>query len=303
MAPTQVLEIFLSKKNDSNFELIKIWDFLDTEVFKDIATKYGVAYFKRNGKTNFPIPYFKMENDQWVNYLAAPIGSDNSPLSVFASLKDMKKLSNSATITVRKDQMPRQGINTCGANSIFIFDSNNIPSYLPEEFLFPLITKECFKNNKASPNKYILLPYDINSSKPLSEIELKKHKALYDYLQQHKKALISRKGVMLKSFMKNGLWWACLGIGPYSFTPFKVVWEAYGKKNFNPTVFSNEDNQLWQPNQAMQAFIPCKSFSEAKDLVKSLNDSNIEKYLKSMNVEGTCNWAQPGRIKRFLEFK
>ena len=27
-----------------------------------------------------------------------------------------------------------------------------------------------------------------------------------------------------------------------------------------------------------------------------------ELHLKSLSVEGTCNWAQPGRIKRFLQF-
>jgi len=42
--------------------------------------------------------------------------------------------------------------------------------------------------------------------------------------------------------------------------------------------------------------------AEAEDLLYKLQNSNIENYLKSLNVEGTCNWAQPGRIKRFLRF-
>ena len=52
----------------------------------------------------------------------------------------------------------------------------------------------------------------------------------------------------------------------------------------------------------MQAFIPCWSLAEAEDLLDQLQNSNIESYLKSLSVEGTCNWAQPGRIKRFLQF-
>ena len=289
-----------STKDGLGYELSKVWDFSDTSIFDGIATKYGVAHFKKDSKTNFPISYLKMEKGQWIDYLAAPVGSYNSPLSIFSSLTDFNKLSNSTLIKIRKDQTPRQGINTCGANGIFIFDGDKIPSSLPKKFLFPLITKDNFKN-QTSANKYILLPYDINSGKPLSEIELKKHKSMFDYLQDHKNLLISRKGTMLKSFMKNDLWWACLGIGPYSFNPYKVVWESYGKNNFNPTVFSNENGQLWQANQAMQAFIPCTSLAEANSLVQKLNGSNIQTYLKSMNIEGTCNWAQPGRIKRFLE--
>ncbi|MBI4324101.1 MAG: hypothetical protein HY674_02435 [Chloroflexi bacterium] len=33
-----------------------------------------------------------------------------------------------------------------------------------------------------------------------------------------------------------------------------------------------------------------------------LQRMKIERYLRSMSMEGTCNWAQPGRIKRFLKF-
>jgi hypothetical protein len=62
------------------------------------------------------------------------------------------------------------------------------------------------------------------------------------------------------------------------------------------------NGQPWQANQAMQAFIPCLTLAEAKDLLGRLENSNIENYLKSLSVEGTCNWAQPGRIKRFLQF-
>ena len=42
--------------------------------------------------------------------------------------------------------------------------------------------------------------------------------------------------------------------------------------------------------------------AEAQRLLDRLENSNIESYPKSLSVEGTCNWAQPGRIKRFLQF-
>ena len=94
----------------------------------------------------------------------------------------------------------------------------------------------------------------------------------------------------------------CLGVGEYNFAPFKVVWEAYGKTNFRPRIFGSHNGKPWQANQAMQAFIPCCSLAEAEELLDQMENSNIESYLKSLSVEGTCNWAQPGRIKRFLQF-
>lgn len=122
------------------------------------------------------------------------------------------------------------------------------------------------------------------------------------YFSTRKSQLLARKGTMLNTWMKRGQWWACLGVGEYNFAPFKVVWEAYGKANFRPRIFGSLDGRPWQANQAMHAFIPCWSLAEAEDLLRRLENSAIESYLKSLSVEGTCNWAQPGRIKRFLQF-
>ena len=52
----------------------------------------------------------------------------------------------------------------------------------------------------------------------------------------------------------------------------------------------------------MHAFIPCSTRDEAGRLLAQLASSKIERYLRSLSMEGTCNWAQPGRIKRFLKF-
>src|SRR5207245_10336178 len=88
----------------------------------------------------------------------------------------------------------------------------------------------------------------------------------------------------------------------HNFAPYEVGWEAYGKTKFRPRILGSHDGKPWQANQAMHAFIPCSSLIEAENLLDRLKNSNIESYLKSLGVEGTCNWAQPGRIKRFLQF-
>ena len=53
----------------------------------------------------------------------------------------------------------------------------------------------------------------------------------------------------------------------------------------------------------MHVFIQCSTVKEADSLLEQLRASHIERYLKSLNIQGTCNWAQPGRIKRFLRFE
>ncbi len=285
---------------DTTFRPAEMWAFTESEVFPEVMTRFGAVRFERDAVADYPIPYRVESGGEWIQRFAAPIGDANAPLAVFDSALEFEQTPSLTLIEVREDQKPRQGINTCGANDVFIFD--DVPADVPQEFLFPLITKECFREDEPSPRKHILLPYDKQTGRPLDETHLRSVPTLAAYFAMWKTQLLARKGTMLNTWMKRGIWWACLGVGEYNFAPFKVVWEAYGKSNFHPRIFGCVDGRPWQANQAMQAFIPCSSLAEAKDLLDRLENSNIESYLKSLSVEGTCNWAQPGRIKRFLQF-
>ena len=104
---------------------------------------------------------------------------------------------------------------------------------------------------------------------------------------------------MINVWISKGVWWALLGVGKYSFMPHKIAWEAYGKKNYRPKVFSGN----WQGNQALHAYIPTEDLGSAVDLCRKLRDPVVEFYLSSQHMEGTRNWAQPGRISSLLNFK
>ncbi len=285
---------------DTTFRPTGIWAFNETKVFPDVATRFGAVRFERDAVASYPIPYQVESGSGWTKRFAAPIGNANAPLAVFDSALEFEQTPRLTSIAVRENQKPRQGVNTCGANDIFIFDA--IPADVPLDFLFPLITKECFREVAPSPRKYIVLPYHEQTGRPLDETHLRSIPTLAAYFSTQKAKLLARKGTMLNALMKRGIWWACLGVGEYNFAPFKVVWEAYGKSNFRPRIFGSYNGKPWQANQAMQAFIPCCSLAEAEELLDQMENSNIESYLKSLSVEGTCNWAQPGRIKRFLQF-
>ena len=213
-------------------------------------------------------------------------------------------------ISAKKYSKPRQGINTCGANDIFFFDqlteldenlaevcNKKNKAILPKKFLLPVITVGNFNEKTPSPKKWVLLPYN-PEGRPLTEVQIKKEPALFDYLESQKEFLKNRKGVLIRSWINKGFWWALLGVGDYNFYPFKVVWQAYGKSSFSPKIFPKQ----WQANQSLQAFMPTITQIEAKDLLDQLNNSQIERYLLSLKMEGTMNWAQPGRIKKLINF-
>jgi len=297
------------KIKETTFKVEVVYDFNKEKVFPGVMTRYGLVHFKRNQKNTFPIEYLILEKNIWQKKYARPFFNENDPLSINEK-NEKSDLDSFELIKLTKDSVPRQGINTCGANDIFFFNSykevddnlcevsnsNSSGVILPKEFVYPLLTASQFKSESATTNKWVLLPFS-NSGKALGEYQIRLFPTLNEYLNSKKVQLKNRKGVMLSAFIKRGIWWSLLGVGPYNFYPYKIVWEAYGKTTFQPKIFSGR----WQANQSLQAYIPLKTIEDAHQILEKLSDSRIQDFLLSLKMEGTMNWAQPGKIKKFIK--
>lgn len=295
--------------NGTDYCINRIFDFNDLEIFDGVATRYGLIHLLRDNKQKFPVRYERWENGRWEKLIAKPVFRTDDPLSILTE-KDLLSF-GFRLISIKKHSQPRQGINTCGANQIFFFDSMRetanggcevankfTTATLPKDYIYPLITSKNFAEDEPIPKKWVLLPYD-QSGKPLEAREVKNNEQLWNYFKEHEESLRARKGLLINVWIKKGLWWALLGVGKYSFSPHKVVWEAYGKTSFKPLVFPG----LWQANQSLQAFMPVTNSGEAERIQRLLSDGEVEKYLLSFKMGGTMNWAQPGKIKKLLKFE
>ncbi len=294
------------KIGTTSYALKCVYDFGRKKIFKDVATRYGLVQFKRDESTTYPIDYRQFEDNLWNRYQGKPLININDPLSIYG-LNKTPPLDDFEPIELPKHSTPRQGINTCGANSVFFFNSFvsidqhtclvNGKDILPLKFVHPLLTASNFKEKKPIARKWVLLPYT-SLGKPLNAETLATTPLLKSYLDKHKSKLQSRKGTMIGSWIKRGIWWSLLGVGSYNFASYKIIWEAYGKITFRPLLM----NSKWQVNQALQCYIPLNTKSEAKAVLLKLKDPKIEEYLLSMKMEGTMNWAQPGKIKKLIKF-
>ncbi len=280
-----------------DFAVDTVYEFTSTRVFEDVVTSYCCAKFQIDTRQNFPVSYFTELDGEWVAHKALPLKNPTDPWRVVQNLDELNT-DTRLEISLSPEQKPRQGVNTCGANSVFIFDHK--PSHLPEQFLYPLATKEIWRQDTSLPHKWILLPYYQQTGKLLTWEEIEGWDALKAYLQNAQDILKARKGTLLRSIMNRGNWWALLGVGTYAFAPFKVIWQAYGRDHFTPIVLSSIDGQMWQGNQAMHAFIPCGSEREAQRIKTALENPEIPTLLRQLNGAGKCNWAQPGKIKKIL---
>jgi len=289
------------KLENKSYSLEEIYDLDNLDVFENIGTRYGIGYFTKKESDKKLIPYFRFEKEKWQKYNAIK-GDNGNPFLISKKNNFVKDLPK---INVPEKTKPRQGINPCGAINIFVFKEYeqisknmclvNKQFKLPIKFIYPLITSDNFKHC-LQPKKWVLLPYNKETGKPLSKQEIEQEQFLADYLEQNKFSLINRKGTIINAHIKRGIWWAMLGVGAYNFLPYKVVWEAYGKSKFNPQIFADK----WQANQSLQAFIPCSNKQNADKLLKELSNPKVEEFLLSSRMEGTMNWAQPGKISQIL---
>ncbi|WP_462318262.1 Eco57I restriction-modification methylase domain-containing protein [Marinilabilia sp.] len=295
------------KIHEINFAPIQVFDFNKETVFQKVSTRYGLVHFTRNQTPEFPIKYSVLKQNKWEEFLSSPVGTATAPLSIYKKHQE-KKLNSFRKIKLSKGSMPRQGLNTCGANSIFFFSSYQKINddlcivdetiKLPSQFVFPLLKSINFKDQSQDPKAWVLIPYNHNG-KPLSKKEINKYPELKSYLYSHHPKLTTRKGTLINAWINKGQWWAMLGVGSYNFSSYKVVWEAYGRKRFSPIIVPGN----WQANQALQAFIPAHTRTEANRILKALKNPSVEEYLLSLRMEGTMNWAQPGKIKKLIEFE
>jgi len=280
-----------------DFAVDTVYEFTSTEVFEGVGTSYCCAKFAVDTRQEFPVSYFRELDSEWVEHIALPLKNPTDPWRIVQDLDDLNT-NTMPDIRLSPEQKPRQGVNTCGANRVFIFDDK--PAHIPDQFLYPLATKEIWRPNAPLPCKWILLPYDPQTGKPLTWGEIGRWNTLKTYLQNAQEVLKSRKETLLRSAINRGTWWALLGVGTYAFAPFKVIWQAYGKSDFTPIVLSSVKGQMWQGNQAMHAFIPCWTEMDAQRIKTALENPEIPILLKQLNGAGKCNWAQPGKIKKIL---
>ncbi len=300
---------------DTFFALKEFYDFHSVEVFTKVQTRYGLVYFEKNIKQKYPIPCHIFDKDGIKHHWAAPSFNLDDPLSVKPTKEKLATLFNFSKLTLPKKSKPRQGANTCGANSYLIFTDLtkkssklvevNSKEYkkvvLPSKYLYPLLSRENFKGI-ATPQKYILLFYNEKTGKPLPYEKIVEPEAR-EYLEKIQQNLLYRKGIMLKTMINRGFWWALLGVGQYSFAPYKVVWEAYGTSSLNPEILSEYKGQYWQGNQALHAYIPAYSLTEAKKIAEYLRSPQINEYMQSFRMSGTRSWAQPGKISKLFLFE
>jgi hypothetical protein len=103
---------------------------------------------------------------------------------------------------------------------------DQVQAELEEDFVFPLLRGLDVRRWNAAPSAYVLLAQDPgNPAVAYPERRLSvSHPKTYAYLKRFEDALRGRQSSIDKQLMESGAFYGVYGVGPYTFTPYKVVW-------------------------------------------------------------------------------
>lgn len=305
---------FYIRKNNTPFQLSKIYDLTGYKIFQGITNSYCVFDAIKGKKTIYPIPYTILTSK-----------SKNKVKIIETTARPVKNENGGALITINGNRAhfnaiegvceyrARAGVCTWLNSAFWVkkVDENEfativnlgdsgkkklkkIKTKIEKELIFRLLRARNLEDFRPLIENHIIIPQSQNElSKPMAEIEMqKKYPLTLKFLSNFKKELIERSGY--KQFLSKKPFYGLYNIGPYTTAPIKLGWKFVSKK-FRVYLINNARDIIPDLNVM---FIPLSDMNEAYYLYALLNS----KYAR-VKIESSSNWTFPsGSIQKiYLE--
>jgi SAM-dependent methyltransferase len=173
------------------------------------------------------------------------------------------------TLTERKDGfLVVSNLHDCGKIKV-----KNVNMAIEPDFVFPLLRGRDVKRWKALPTYQVIVPQDPTApAKGFAEAEMQsRFPKTYDYFKQFEELLRKRKVFKLFFDVNTAPFYSVYAIGPYTFSPFKVVWREVSN-SLDAAVCGTHDSRIAVPDHTL-VYIASQSEEEAHYLCALLNSS------------------------------
>ena len=146
---------------------------------------------------------------------------------------------------------------------------------LESDYVFPLLKSSDLANGRLTPQRSIL----VTQTQVSDDTELIRSTApkTWKYLMEHADVLDSRGSSI---YAKRGAIFAVFGVGPYTFSPWKVAISALHKKLKFRVVGHMADKPILVDDTCY--FFPCESEEEAEFFASILNSDVALRFLHSL---------------------
>jgi len=127
----------------------------------------------------------------------------------------------------------------------------------------------------------------------------------YQYLAAHQAALLQRAA--FRRYQAHGPYWSMYNVGPYTLSPYKVVWRRMDKIIRAVALGPCRDPLLGEKPYVPQetcVFVPCREADEAYYLAAILNSEIVGQLAAAQSIVGGKGFGTPGmfaqlNIRRF----
>lgn len=220
-----------------NSAINKMVDFGSLPVFENALTY--VSIFQLTSSRNKNCLYSRIENlpfeipDKYITIKGEDLTEEPWQLGDLDTLKVLNSILNDKII-LGKIAKSWAGIIT-GNDDLLLFDSENMPDYIENELLKPVLRAQSFdRYSYAKANKYAFYPYEETNGKtvliPIEKIKEKYPKA-YEFIISNEQTLKSRKDSRRTMGEKSG-WYGLIRFGTLSkFNETKIVSPGEVKRN------------------------------------------------------------------------
>jgi SAM-dependent methyltransferase/copper chaperone CopZ len=177
------------------------------------------------------------------------------------------------------------------------------PVAIEDFFVFPLIKTRHLKKWVLNGYIYTLQMHDPKKRIGYDEQWVKVNfSKTYRYLKRFEDAIRKRGSRVVRQLMEKGPFYGMYGIGEYTFSPFKVVWNQFGTKLKACVISSVNDEFLGEkmilPEHHL-GFITTEKENEAHFICAVLNSSVVDLIIR--NVSGSpINFGTPKIVEHTI---
>jgi hypothetical protein len=300
--------------NGRHYRLASLDDFSETRVFGDAANRAAVALFEVDRKPHYPARFVKWANDRSRGTLIGrtqvcrPIdqADQSSPIVAFEEHEV-----NSLNGVGKSQYQARGGVNTGGANTILWTEvverdgdlvhvqnvgvsrktkSRVCSGWVERQAVYPLLVGTDVSRWLAKPSKHILMLYSADQpKKAIAEaVASTDYPRAYEFASNFRNDLLARKEY--HRWGGIGPFYEVYRIGPYTFSPIKVVWQHTGfRDRLRVAVLDDRGRSVTIPDQKV-ILIPSANIDEAHYMCAFLSSSFVSSMLqKYLGVDASTH--------------
>jgi SAM-dependent methyltransferase len=182
-------------------------------------------------------------------------------------------------------------------------DVRKVRTAIEDFFVFPLIKTQHLKRWKLSGYIYTLQMQDPKKRIGYDERWVKiNFPKTYGYLKGFEEVIKERNSKIIKQLMEKGPFYSIYGVGEYTFSPYKVVWNQMGSRLTACVISSVNDEFLGEklilPEHVL-AFVPINNENETHFICAVLNSSVVDLTIRSI-AGGTKSFGTPKIIEETI---